>query len=195
MNHGLFLKKVQRVIKFNQNAWLKPYIDIKTDLIKKKKKMILKIIFFKLMNNGVFGKTMENVKKHSDIKLVTMERRRNYLVSEPNCHTTTKFLTKNLSTIEIKKRKILVYLGLLILELSKILMHEFYMIIVYIKKDYIYKGIAEDVETRFDTSNYKLVRPLPKGKIKKIIGLMKDKIVRKVMWTFVRLRARSCSFW
>ena len=145
------------------------------------KKMILKIFFFKLMNNGVFRKAMENVKKHRDIKLVTTERRRNYLVSEPNCHTTTKFFKKNLSTIEIKKRKILVHLGLLILELSKILMHEFYMIIVYIKKDYIYKGIAEDVETRFDTSNYKLVRPLPKGKIKKIIGLMKDKIVRKVM--------------
>ena len=118
------------------------------------------------MNNRVFRKTMENVKKHRDIKLVTTERRRNYLVSEPNCHTTTKFFKKNLSTIEIKKRKILVHLGLLILELSKILMHEFYMIIVYIKKDYIYKGIAEDVETRFDTSNYKLFRPLPKGKIK-----------------------------
>ena len=86
------------------------------------------------MNNRVFRKTMENVKKHRDIKLVTTERRRNYLVSEPNCHTTTKFFTKNLSTIEIKKRKILVHLGLLILELSKILMHEFYMIIVYIKK-------------------------------------------------------------
>ena len=96
--------------------------------------MILKIFFFKLMNNRVFRKTMENVKKHRDIKLVTTERRRNYLVSEPNCHTTTKFFTKNLSTIEIKKRKILVHLGLLILELSKILMHEFYMIIVYIKK-------------------------------------------------------------
>ena len=96
--------------------------------------MILKIFFFKLMNNGVFRKTMENVKKHRDIKLVTTERRRNYLVSEPNCHTTTKFFKKNLSTIEIKKRKILVHLGLLILELSKILMHEFYMIIVYIKK-------------------------------------------------------------
>ena len=96
--------------------------------------MILKIFFFKLMNNRVFRKTMENVKKHRDIKLVTTERRRNYLVSEPNCHTTTKFFTKNLSIIEIKKRKILVHLGLLILELSKILMHEFYMIIVYIKK-------------------------------------------------------------
>ena len=137
------------------------------------------------MNNAVFGKTMENVRKHRDIKLVTTERRRNYLVSEPNYHT-TKFFTENLLAIEMKKTEILmnkpVYLGLSILELSKILMYEFwydyvkpkygekaklcYMdtdsFIVYIKTDYIYKDIAEDVETRFDTSNYELDRPLPK---------------------------------
>ena len=64
--------------------------------------MILKKIFFKLMNNAVLGKTMENVRKHRDIKLVTTERRRNYLVSEPNYHT-TKFSTENLLATEIKK--------------------------------------------------------------------------------------------
>ena len=52
------------------------------------------------MNNAVFGKTMENVRKHTDIKLVTTERRRNYLVSEPSCHT-AKFFTENLLGIEI----------------------------------------------------------------------------------------------
>ena len=81
------------------------------------------------MNNAVFGKTMENVRKHRDIKLITTERRRNYLVSEPNYHT-TKFFTKNLLAIEMKKTKILmnthVCLGLSILELSKILMYEFW---------------------------------------------------------------------
>ena len=60
--------------------------------------MILKKFFFKLMNNAVFGKTMENVRKHRDIKLVTTERRRNYLVSEPNYHT-TKFFTEHLLAI------------------------------------------------------------------------------------------------
>ena len=89
------------------------------------------------MNNEVFGKTMENVRKHRDIKLVTTERRRNYLVSEPNYHT-TKFFTENLLAIEIKKTEILinkpVYLGLSILELSKILMYEFWY--DYVKPKY-----------------------------------------------------------
>ena len=88
------------------------------------------------MNNAVFGKTMEIVRKHRDIKLVTTKRRRNYLVSEPNYHT-TKFFTENLLAIEMKKTEILmnkpVYLGLSILELSKILMYEFWYDYVKLK--------------------------------------------------------------
>ena len=93
------------MIKFNQNAWLKPYIDMNIDP-RKKIKSDLEKDFFKLMNNAVFGKTMENVRKHRDIKLVTTERRRNYLVSEPNYHT-TKFFTERLLAIEMKKTEIL----------------------------------------------------------------------------------------
>ena len=66
--------------------------------------MILKKTFFKFINNAVFGKTMKNVRKHSDKKLVTTKRRRNYLVSEPNCHK-IKFFTEYLFTIEMKKKK------------------------------------------------------------------------------------------
>ena len=165
------------------------------------------------MNNAGFGKTMENVRKDGDIKLVTTERRRNYLVSEPNYHT-TKFFTKNLLAIEMKKTEILmnetVYLGLVILKFSKILMYEFwydyvkpkygtkaklcYMdtdsFIVSIETDNIYKDITEDVETRFHTSVDELDRPLPKGKNKKVIGLMKDELGGKIMTKFVGLKAK-----
>ena len=99
LNHELILKKVHRVIKFNQKAWLKPYIDMNTKLRQKAKNNFEKD-FFKLMNNAVFGITMENVRKHRNIKLVTTERRRNYLVSEPNYHT-TKFFTENLLAMEM----------------------------------------------------------------------------------------------
>ena len=86
LNHGSILKKVHRVIQFNQEAWLKPYIDMNTE--KRRGKNDFERNFFKLMNNVVFGKTMENVRKHRDIKLVTTDKRRNRLVSEPNYHTT-----------------------------------------------------------------------------------------------------------
>ena len=84
------MKKVQRVIKFNQNVWLKSYIDMNTDQWEEAKNNFGKKNF-KLMNNSVFEKTMENVKKHRDIKVVTIERIINYLVSEPNYHTTEFF--------------------------------------------------------------------------------------------------------
>ena len=81
------------------------------------------------MNNAVFRKTMENVRKHRNIKLIATKRKRNYLVSQPNYHT-TKFFTKNLLATEMRKTQILmnnpVYLGLSILDLSKTVMHEFW---------------------------------------------------------------------
>ena len=139
------------------------------------------------MNNAVFGKTMEIVRKYSDIKLVTPERRRNYLVSEPNCHTVV-FFTENLLAIEIRKTQILtnrlVYLVLWILDLCETVIYQFwydyvkpkygknaklcYMdtdsFIVHVKTEDICKDIAEDVETRFDTSNFELDISLLKGK-------------------------------
>ena len=104
LNHGLKLKKVHRVIKCQQKAWLKSYIDMNTKLRKEAKNEFEKD-FFKLMNNSVFGKTMENVRKHRDIKFVTTEERKIKLVSEPNYHTTKHFSDK-LLVIEMKKTKV-----------------------------------------------------------------------------------------
>ena len=103
LNLGLILEKVHGVIKFNQNAWLKPYIDMNTDLRKRAKNGFEKDLF-KLMNNTFFGKTMENVRKHRGIKLVTTEERKNYSVSGSNYHT-TKFFTENVLAIEMKKKQ------------------------------------------------------------------------------------------
>ena len=84
---------------------------------------------FKLMNNAIFGNTMENIKKHRDIKLVTTDKKRNKLVSEPNCHT-INYISEGLSIIEMNKTKLKmnkpIYLGLSILDISKILMYELY---------------------------------------------------------------------
>ena len=172
---------------------------------------------FKLMNNSVFRKTMENIRKHRDIKLVTTDKKRSKLVSEPNYHT-INLISEDLSIIEMKKTKVKmnkpIYLGLSILEISKTLMYEFwydymkpkyansvklcYMdtdsFIMNIKTNNFYKDISNDVENRFDTSNYEVNRPLPTGKNKKIIGLMKDELGREIITEFVTLRHKTYSF-
>ena len=101
VNHGLELTKVHRIIEFDQEAWLKPYIDMNTNLRKDAKNDFEKD-FFKLMNNSVFGKTMENVRNHRDIKIVTTDKRRSILASEPNYHS-TKHISKDLLIMEMKK--------------------------------------------------------------------------------------------
>ena len=114
--------------KFSQNVLVEPYIDMNNKLRKKAKSNSEKD-FFKLMNNAVFQKTMKNVRKHKNIKLVSRERGRNYLVSEPNYHI-TKFFTKSLLAIEKKETQIVmnepVYLGVSIVDLSKKLLYEFW---------------------------------------------------------------------
>ena len=216
LDHGLKLRKVHRVIEFEQEAWLKEYIDVNTELRKKATNDFEKD-FFKLMNNAVFGKTLENVRKHRDIKLVKSDKKRNNLVSEPNFHT-LKLIDNNLAIIEMRKVKVKmnkpIYLGLSILDISKITMYEFwydyvkikyedkarlcYMdkgsFVVNIKTKDFYKDISQDVNKRFNTSNYTFDRPLPTGINKKVIGLMKDELGGDIITEFVALRPKAYSY-
>ena len=99
LSHGLILKNIHRVIQFNEKTWLKPYIDMNTKLKKIAKNSFEKVV---LMNNAVSGKSMENVRKQRNIKLVTTERRRNYLVWEQN-HNMTNIFTKKILEIDMRK--------------------------------------------------------------------------------------------
>ena len=182
--------------------------------LRKKAKNDFEKDFFKLMNNAVFGKTMENVRKHRDIKLVTTGKRRNQLVSKPNYHT-TEWFSENLLATEMRKTKVKmnkpVYLDISMLDISKALMYEFwydyktpkyddnaklcYMdtvsFIINIKTEDFYEDIANDVEKRFDASDYEIDRPLPTGKNKQMIELMKDELGGKIITKFIALRPKT----
>ena len=101
------------MVEFKQEECLKPYIDMNTKL-RTEAKNDFERDFFKLINNSVFGKTIENVRNHRDIKLITANEKRNKLVSEPNYHTTKQF-SENLIAVEMKKTKVVlnkpIYLG------------------------------------------------------------------------------------
>ena len=168
LDHGLKLTKVHRVIEFRQESWLKPYIDMNTELRKYAKNDFEKD-FFKLMNNSAYGKTVENVRNHKDIRVVTTDKRTSILASEPNYHS-TKYISKDLLIMEMKKTKVkmnkAIYLGQAILDISKTLMYKFwydyikpkygdkarlcYMdtdsFVMNIKTEDFYKDIAGDVE-------------------------------------------------
>ena len=213
LNHGLILKKVRRVIQFKQEASLKEYV-IGNIILTAKAESDFKSSLHKFLNNSAFQKTMQNVRKQRDIKLVTTDKRRNQLVSEPIYHT-TKWFSENLLAIEMKKIKVKmdkpIYLGVAILDISKTLMYKFWYdyikpkygnnvklccmdtdsFIFHVKTEDFYEDIAGDVEGRFDTSGYKFKRPLPMGKNKKELGKFKDELCGGIMREFVALRPKK----
>ena len=217
IDHGLVIECIHRVIEFKQSAWMKEYIDFNTRLRTAAKNDFEKD-FYKLMNNSVFGKTMENIRKHRNIKLVNDEEEYLRNVMRPNFKSGT-LLGPDLMSYKMGKVRVVmnkpVYLGQAILDLSKTIMYEFHY--DYMKRKYededlklcymdtdsliysictedFYANIADDVEARFDTSGYVPDRPLPVGKNKKVIGLMKDKLGGEIMREFVSLRPKMYSY-
>ena len=218
LNLGMKLKKIHQGIKFVESAWLKPYIDMNTKLRTQAKNNFEKD-FYKLMNNSVFGKTMENIRNRVDVKLVNTEEKFKKLVAKPNFKS-RKIFNENLISVHMKKTSLTmnkpVYLGMCILELSKTIMFDFHY--KYIKPKYgnnakllftdtdsflyeiqtedFYKDIAGDVRDRFDTSDYPENHPsgIPTGINKKVLGKFKDEVAGKIIKEFVGLRAKLYSF-
>ena len=174
--------------------------------------------YYKLLNNSFYRKTMENVRGHRDIKLVTNNKKRSVLASEPN-YDGTKHISEELSIMEMKLRELYMnkplYLGQVILDNSKMLMYEYwydylrptygdkiklcYMdtdsFIIYVETEDFYKDISNDIDKWFDTSNFSkdINRPLEKGK-NKVIGKFKDELGGLIMSEFCALRSKACAF-
>ena len=215
LDHGLKLTKINRILEFDQTDWLKSYIDLNTNMRTKAKNEFEKN-FYKLMNNAVFGKTMENIRKHKNFKLVTNEKQYSKYVMKPNFKSATRF-TENLVGIEMGKTEIVmnkpIYVGQAILDLSKITMYEFHYdyaqpkwdikllyqdtdsLVYNIKTEDFYKDISEDISERFDTSNYiDIDRPLPMGMNKKVISLMKDEMGGSIIKEFITLNPKVYAY-
>ena len=216
LKHGLVLEHIHRAIEFKQLAWMKEYIDFNTKLSTAATSDFEKD-FYKLMNNSVFRKIMENIRKHRNIKLITNREAYLKVVMKPNFKSGVLF-GENLMGCEMGKIKVImykpVYLGQAILDLSKIVMYEFhynymkqkypegltlcYMdtdsLIYDIKTADFYKDIAEDTKDRFNMSGYNPNRPLPVGLNKKVIGLMKDELGGEILTEFVTLRPKMYAY-
>ena len=215
---GMKLTAVHRGISFSQSSWMEPYIRKNTELRKTAANSFEKD-FFKLMNNSVFGKTIENIRKRQNIILVDNRIKAAKLTSRPNFDRATIF-DRNLIAVHMKKTEVYfnkpVYVGQAILDLSKTLMFNFHY--NYIQKKYkdraellftdtdslmyqiytddFYKDISKDIENKFDTSDYPPNHPsgILTGVNKKVIGMFKDEVAGKQITYFVGLRPKLYSF-
>ena len=215
---GLKITKVHRGISFNQSPWMEPYIKKNTELRKTAANSFEKD-FFKLMNNSVFGKTIENIRKRQNIILIDNREKAKKLTSRPNFNRATIF-DKNLIAVHMKKTEVYfnkpVYVGQSILDLSKTLMFDFHYnyiqkkykdaaelmftdtdsLLYHITTDDFYKDISKDIKTKFDTSDYPSDHKsgILTGVNKKVIGMFKDEVAGKQITHFVGLRPKLYSF-
>ncbi len=220
--NGLKIKKLHRILSFRQAPWLKSYIDLNTNLRAQAITNFAKNLF-KLMNNAVFGKTMENIRKHRIVKLIKKWGGRygaQNLIASPLFHSRAIF-DENLVAIEMNKSNLIfnkpLYIGMAILDISKTLMYDFHyqfmlqqsslvnqIKLMYTDTDsFIYEICCDDVYEelikpnldKFDTSDYPRENPYDIPLVnKKVVGLMKDEANGQIMTHFVGLRSKMYSF-
>ena len=214
---GMRLTAVHRGISFYQSPWMEKYIMKNTELRKTAANSFEKD-FFKLMNNSVFGKTIENIRKRQNIILVDNRKKALQLSTRPNFDRATIF-DRNLIAVHMKKTEVYfnkpIYVGQAILDLSKTLMFNFHY--DYIRKKYndaaellftdtdsllylihtddFYKDISKDIKRKFDTSDYPESHPSGILTVnKKVIGMFKDEVAGRQITHFVGLRPKLYSF-
>ena len=212
---GLKVTKIHRVLEFNQSPWLRQYIDFNTEK-RKNAKNAFEEDHFKLMNNSVFGKTMENIRKRVDVRLVTNEKKLLKMASKPT-YVSSKIFNKDLVAVHKIKETLTLnrpaYVGMCILDLSKTLMYDFHY--NNIKKKYgnkakllftdtdslTYEIEAEDVykdfwfnRNKFDNSEYPESSPYFDKTNKKVIGKFKDEALGIPIIEFVGLRSKMYSY-
>ncbi|XP_033115278.1 uncharacterized protein LOC117115545 [Anneissia japonica] len=214
---GLVLTKVHRIIEFTQRAWMKEYIDMNTEL-RKAAKTDFEKDFFKLMNNSVFGKTMENVRNRQTVILCknSETRKKDRLMAKPNFNRYV-VINDDLVAIHMNKTRVVlnkpIYCGAAVLDLSKLVMYEFYYdklkpmygdrvkllytdtdsMFLKITTEDVYADMRENLDW-FDTSNYDKDSMLYSEKNKKVPGKMKDELGGTIMTEFVALKPKMYSF-
>ncbi|XP_054256909.1 uncharacterized protein LOC128981938 [Macrosteles quadrilineatus] len=212
LNLGMKLKNIHRVLEFSQKPWMKPYIDLNTNM-RTKAKNKFEIDFYKLMNNAVFGKTMENLRNRVDVRLVTDERQADKFIAKPTFKS-RKIFTDHLAAVHMTKTSLLfnkpIYVGAAILDVSKTLIYRFHyqvmksrygdrVILTYTDTDsliYIiytedwYMDMKEMID-EFDTSAYQSSNPFGMPRVnKKVLGKMKDELEGLIKVEYVGLKSK-----
>ena len=213
---GMRLTKVHRALRFQQSCWMEPYIRLNTELRKKATSSFEKDLF-KLMNNSVFGKTMENLRKRVDVKLVRADEtdRLRRLIASPS-YARANIFDNDLAAIQMYKSNLLlnrpVYVGMCVLDLSKHLMYDFYYnklkkqygehcqllytdtdsLLLEIQTEDVYKDMGANADL-YDTSDYPKDHPQYSEENKKVVGKMKDECASRLIAEYVGLRPKMYS--
>ena len=219
---GMILKKVHPGIKFYQSCWMEPYIRKNTNLRIEayKAKNKFEEVFFKLMNNSVYGKTIENIRKRQNVELVDNRKKALKYSSKPNYDRVTIF-DENLIAVHMKKTEVYfnkpIYVGQAILDISKTLMYDFHYnyirhnysdkaellmtdtdsLVYLIQTDDFYEDIKKkDVKKWFDTSNFPEIHPsgIKTGVNMKVIGVFKFENGANIIVIFIGLRPKMYTF-